>query len=681
MKTKHFNLLILFLLVSILIISPNSIMSKLQGDKEHEEINPVLSSNFDVVYDWNRTWGTITVDEGKEMVIDSLNNIYIAGDSDLGDFNVSVVKYDNSGTLLWNRTWGFPDTTDRVKGLGLDSSDNIYLVISSYNITTSGNIFLVKYNNIGEIQWESEWGGDDSDYPSSFVIDSSDNIYIGGATHSYGTIVSSTIRSACLLKYDSSGTRLWNRTWNGNKSVFRSLRLDSSGNIYGAGDTDPLGDQYMDIFLVKYNDNGDQLWNRTWGGADSEGFQIMKLDSLDNIYLAGVTNSFGAGGADSCLIKYNSGGTQMWNYTWGRTYSDLPEALAIDSKDNIYCVGYSQEGAADYFTFMLKFNSSGHLLWENLHNRLLVRDADCILIDVSDNIFIGMLKERAGSPFADIFLVKYNKSGSELWNYTYGTYQREYPCSIAFDSIGNLYIAGYTEEFWVTKNAEFLLLKYKNLIPEISIISPIQNDFFGGTPPNFEIIIEEANLEATWYTLDNGIANITFEGLTGTINQTEWDKKPSGVITIRFYAGDNWNLTGFEEIIVRKDITPPNTNILFEPYNGSNNVVSTTTFTLAADDGSGVGVSTTYYKINNSGWIEYSGSFDLSSYDNGYYLISYHSIDVLGNTENEKSILIKLIDAEAEEPIIFGYNFILLLSVILISSIILVRIRHKRKIK
>ena len=180
--------------------------------------------------------------------------------------------------------------------------------------------------------------------------------------------------------------------------------------------------------------------------------------------------------------------------------------------------------------------------------------------------------------------------------------------------------------------------------PNITIISPGQYDFFGSTAPNFEISIVEPNLNTTWYTLDDGLINKIFTGLTGEINQTEWDKKGHGAVTIRFYANDSFGREEYGEVIINKDLNPPTSLVSFIPYWGINEVNRSTAFILTADDGLGSGVSVIKYKINNSAWADYTGPFDLSSYDYGYYLISYQAIDLVNNIETENTILVRLVE-------------------------------------
>ena len=93
--------------------------------------------------------------------------------------------------------------------------------------------------------------------------------------------------------------------------------------------------------------------------------------------------------------------------------------------------------------------------------------------------------------------------------------------------------------------------------PEINILNPLTNEIFGYIAPNFQLSIFESHLNTTWYSLDNGLTNITFSGFSGNIDQTEWDKFSNGTVNIRFYANNSWGNESSKEVMVRKDIIEP----------------------------------------------------------------------------------------------------------------------------
>ncbi|MFX1376080.1 MAG: nitrous oxide reductase family maturation protein NosD [Promethearchaeota archaeon] len=133
-----------------------------------------------------------------------------------------------------------------------------------------------------------------------------------------------------------------------------------------------------------------------------------------------------------------------------------------------------------------------------------------------------------------------------------------------------------------------------NIDPIIAIITPTPSDLFGVVAPDFDISIDEYSLNTTWYTIDEGATNITFTGLTGTINQTAWNARPNGTIAIKFYANDTSSNIGEEEIMVRKDTIAPNI-VIITPTLNQGFKDSSPNFVLSIEEGN---LNTTWYTID-----------------------------------------------------------------------------------
>ncbi|GAH13728.1 unnamed protein product, partial [marine sediment metagenome] len=102
-----------------------------------------------------------------------------------------------------------------------------------------------------------------------------------------------------------------------------------------------FGTGNYDLVLVKYISSGVQQWNFTWGGIDNEAGSGVVVDSSDNIYITGFTDSFGVGFKDMVLVKYDSSGAQKYYSTWGGNNWNQGTGIAADSSDNIYIAGYT----------------------------------------------------------------------------------------------------------------------------------------------------------------------------------------------------------------------------------------------------------------------------------------------------------------------------------------------------
>ena len=361
----------------------------------------------------------------------------------------------------WSRIWG-GSYFDCGCAVALDSLDNIYLAGYTNNFGAgNADMCMVKYNGSGVQQWNRTWGGGSSDRGRAIALDSSDNIYLAGKSESFG--VGST--EMCLVKYDGSGVQQWNRTWGGGSSdCGDSIALDSADNIYLTGWTESFGAGDYDIYLVKYDGSGVQQWNRTWGGGSSDLGRAIALDSSDNIYLAGQTESFGAGDYDMCLVKYDGSGVQQWNRTWGGSRQDYGFAIAPDSSDNIYLAGHIYSfGAGEYDMCLVKYDGSGVQQWNRTWGGSRQEFVSAIALDSSDNIYLTGQTESFGAGDYDMCLVKYDSSGVQQWNHIWGGSELDHGSAIALDSSENIYIAGYTYSFGAS-GADMYLVKLMEVL-------------------------------------------------------------------------------------------------------------------------------------------------------------------------------------------------------------------------
>jgi hypothetical protein len=271
-------------------------------------------------------------DGAYEVALDSSENVYIAGyysgDPPLsygidlpapnGITDAFVAKYDSNGNGLWSTTLGGSGQS-YVYDLHIDSSDNIYITgkyqgdpplssgIDLPAATGSWDAYVAKYDSSGSGLWASTFGSTDEENSNGVYADSSGNVYIvgqyrGNPPLSKGIDLPDSLAPGgdiFIVKYDSSGNGIWNRTIRGTGiDDARSVYGDSQDNIYITGyyQDNPVSQDGLDlpnsnggydVFVVKYNGSGDGLWNTTLGGSGSDyGYDVF-VDSSDDIYIAG----------------------------------------------------------------------------------------------------------------------------------------------------------------------------------------------------------------------------------------------------------------------------------------------------------------------------------------------------------------------------------------------------------
>ena len=619
--------------------------------------NPPLHTSDPNQYqlEWYKLWYDAGAQASFDVAIDSIGYLYQAAYTTGGPFGMNdgiLIKSDSSGTQIWNRTWG-----------------------SLYNDGSYG-----------------------------VAVDSNDFIYVVGTVDFHPTLHEEKF---ILLKYDSSGNYLWNRTWSDmTYAEGKSIVIDSEDNIYITGHAGPIGTS--DIAIIKYNSTGTKLWQRVWGGSAYEGRYGLDLavDSQDNLYIGAQTNSFGAGSSDAVIIKYDSLGNKLWNQTWGGVLIDGAEAIGLDTENNIYIGGYTDSfGTGTRNMFLAKFDSLGVYLWNKTwagYDNSYCKD---LTLDPFGNIYI------TGTTNEYLTFLKYDKQGTLLLNKTWGsgTTIYIYGYGIVMDSLYNVYIAGYTEWYDGISDTAVLLKYSESLPPEplITINSPDHNQLFKETAPEFNITIQHHYpLDTIWYTIDGGLTNYTvivsitswIEGdfyyteIIGTINQEAWDAKPNENIHIIFYTEDIADSIGTaEKIVIKQAIKSIHVEIVYHSYSTDEfNFI----FFIYAETGNGIDFATIRMwwdgnevsgsVINLSGGSYYVSltpitvspiedpillnmTISASGYDDRYYE-AYFAVD--------PEVIDKTIpDGTTSIP---GYNLIYIFGILSLLVVILVRKKIKK---
>lgn len=308
---------------------------------------------------WATTWGSTGTEIAQAVEVSPSGYIFQVGFTDSyesGTTAASIIRYDDTGALIWAKTWGGPDE-DIAYDVTTDASDNIYVVGGTMSFGAgSWDAFLIKVDASGNPIYENYWGGTGYDGATAVCLDTNGNVYVAGVTE-YNPSGSDFF----LYKFDTSGAMVWRQVWSnfGHENA-TNLAVDNAGNIYVVG----YSDNFNDAVLVRYDPSGTLVWRKTWGGSTTEIPFDIAIDGSGNVFIAGETNSFGAGGEDAFLIKYDSTGALLWQQLWGGSQYDSPKRLAIDAvTGEVFVAGTTTSfGAGDNDAFVLQYNSDGALL-------------------------------------------------------------------------------------------------------------------------------------------------------------------------------------------------------------------------------------------------------------------------------------------------------------------------------
>ena len=270
------------------------------------------------------------------------------------------------------------------------------------------------------------------------AVASSGNIYIVGNISVF----------MLIAKYNSSGTLQWQRTL-GSVSLPEegwAIAIDPSENVYITGYADVVG-QANNVIIAKYNTSGTIQWQKQLAGVGTRndyGTSIA-VDSASNVYVTAYSNAaLGGGNFDFLTFKLDSSGSMLWQHSLGGsggsgTGSDFGVGIALDSASNVYVTGFSDNNST-YDLVLAKYNTTGTLQWQRvLGNNTGGSDAgNSVAVDSAGNIYVAGFTNGIG-----ILVAKYNSSGAIEWQRSLTGSATIFGTGIAVDSSNNVYVTAY----------------------------------------------------------------------------------------------------------------------------------------------------------------------------------------------------------------------------------------------
>ncbi|MEO8146087.1 MAG: SBBP repeat-containing protein [Bacteroidia bacterium] len=308
--------------------------------------NPGSPDIFIIKYDtsgnvlWAKSAGGTDYDFGSSIAAGANGNLYVTGSfiSDSIHFDsitlvnanapmadVFIARYDSSGNVAWAKRAG-GNGGEGSACIAVDTNDNLYIIGSFNNdslifgndtlisMNNFGDIFVAKYDAFGNALWAKKAGNNNKNNSgNSIAADANGNSYVTGffqsdtITFDSDTLINiNTNADIFLVKYDNSGNVVWAKSAGGTAyDIARSTKTDANGDVYITGDftSDTINfgsitlinttgvNQYIDIYVAKYDSSGNELWAKRAGGTNFDYGRCIALDSIQNVYITGIFNS------------------------------------------------------------------------------------------------------------------------------------------------------------------------------------------------------------------------------------------------------------------------------------------------------------------------------------------------------------------------------------------------------
>ena len=461
------------------------------------------------------------------MVVKKLKRYYYKLFTTLFFAVVCFIPIVISAASVFEKVYGGPDYdwANSVK----QAPDGGYIIAGWTASYGAGNddVYLIKIDSLGDTLWTRTYG-DTADDEGQSVVNASDfGFVIAGYTESYGA----GWRDIWLIKTDASGQVLWNKVYGGiNSEEANAIQRTTDGGYIIVGYTSSFGVAGSDdIWLLKTNSSGDTLWTRTYGSSYyEEGNAVWQTSDGGYIILGETDSTSGGNDHDIYLIKTNDLGDTLWT----KVYTDSADQYAYGIQQTsdggyiILCETYNV-GSGDIW--LIKTDASGNIIWQKTYGGLS-EDVGVSVMEVpapDSGFVIGGATFSYGAGGADVYIIKTNNSGDTLWTRTYGGSQNDGAFAMSSARDGGFILAGATESYGIG-------LPYDN----IYIIKTNSEGLLDTFPP---VLI---GVSPEWASEGDSIFT-----LTATV------KDPSGIdsVYIGFRKGGNTSSFTYREMFYLSD--------------------------------------------------------------------------------------------------------------------------------
>jgi hypothetical protein len=411
----------------------------------------------------------------------------------------------------WAQT-GTCTTTDTGSSITSDNSGNVYttgyyfgsnLTFSTTTLINAGNYdaYVVKHDNGGNFQWAISIGGAFDDVPNSIACDNFGNVFVTGYYTSSPLVIGSyTLTNSggtdvFVAKLDANGNVMWAKSFGDNMTEEPYGITTDGSNVFVTGqfqsNTINFGTSTLtcngagDVFVTKYDNNGNELWAKGFGDSGLEIGYDVTVTNTNDIYVTGSFKSANltfstytltnVGGSDYFVIRYDALGNEVWAKSAGGNFDDAGTSIKQGTSGEILTTGYfrssnisfgattfTNAGVTNADIFVVKYDLSGNEIWSRAYGGNLDDIAYGVVVDPSGNVFIGGHIHSSSVTFGsyilncggvgDGFVTEINTFGNVIWAQNEGGLNDDGINDINIDSGFNILVAGYYNSASITYN-------------------------------------------------------------------------------------------------------------------------------------------------------------------------------------------------------------------------------------
>jgi hypothetical protein len=330
-----------------------------------------------------------------------------------------LARYSSQGDQVWLRQFGKRGSSHLIEGISADVASNVYL--SGIQLGPEIQAVVYKYSSTGNELWVREFGASENENARGVAALGTTDVYVSGFTDEGPADDPPGTLDAFLSKYDSAGSLLWSREFGstpfGNDGAM-AVAVDALGNAFSVGRAGgdlggtPAGG--FDAFVTKWDPAGNLQWARKLGTAADDCATSVVVDPLGNVIVAGYTSgqlgAVSGGEIDVFVAKYDTNGQLAWLTQWGGENRDVTGAVTVNGAGDIFVGGWTATPPAGTVTgnvgFIAKFNALGQFQWDYRRGATPFETIAGVAVDNAGNIYAAGRQAMTAPGNGDAFLIK-----------------------------------------------------------------------------------------------------------------------------------------------------------------------------------------------------------------------------------------------------------------------------------
>jgi parallel beta-helix repeat protein len=449
-------------------------------------------------------------------LIDGQHNIIVYANDSADNVGSTVSPVGVAPDMEWDQNLG-GDYSHSVQ----ETSDGGYIVAGYIESGTDRDFWLAKTDSNGIKQWEKTFGGTDDDRAYSVQQTSDGGYIVAGYTESYAEYTND--RDFWLVKTDSNGNLEWTRIFSrgsGNEEA-RSVQQTSDGGYIIAGQYGYTAASCgiiqnlpaTDFWLVKTDSNGNMQWEKDFGSVCSWDRANSVQQTSDGGYILGGYAESLFDINDAWLVKTDSNGNMQWERDFNSTSNTYANSVQQTSDGGYILAGYTTLITGEDL-WVVKTDSNGNIEWGKIHSGTGNDYANSVQQTSDGGYIVAGWTNSSGAGGNDYWLVKFDSSGNILWEKTFGGTGDDRAYSVQQTSDGGYIVTGRrSSNVWLLKVRKEIgtvgpvYFTVDTISPTMAITTPLNTTYSDSNVP-LEVSADEA-VDTWWYSL-NGGANVTF---------------------------------------------------------------------------------------------------------------------------------------------------------------------------